>query len=132
MQQLMALGLFVFSLPTLAHQELSRKRDWRFARAARIGARDDAQFTGPGEDSIQLSGSSYAELSDGTASLEALAAMAATGRAWPLVDGTGRVFGAYVIETVDEKHRELLADGTPLRIDFDLSLGRVDEEGERA
>lgn len=131
-QQLMALGLFVFSLPTLAHQEMSRNRNWRFARSDRIGARQDVQFIGPGGDDISLSGTAYAELSAGAASLEELSFMADSGSAWPLIDGTGRIFGAYVIDSVDEKYRELTADGTPLRIDFDLSLSRVDEDGASA
>ena len=54
--------------------------------------------------------------------------MANSGDAWPLLDGAGRVYGAYVIETIDEGQRVLLADGTPLKIDFTINLLRVDDE----
>ncbi len=50
---LMSLGLFPFSLPTLAHDELSRRTAWRHATASRIGARDATQYVGPGPSAIR-------------------------------------------------------------------------------
>ena len=47
--------------------------------------------------------------------------MAAQGKAWPLIDGTGRVYGAFVITGIDEGMKEFFADGTPRKITgFDL------------
>lgn len=125
---LLALGLFAFGIPTLAHDELQRRSSWRHATSPRIGARDATQFVGAGEETIAIAGTAYAELSDGRASLDELRAMANSGDAWPLVDGAGRVFGAYVIQTIDEGQSVLLADGTPLKIDFTINLLRVDDE----
>lgn len=125
---LLALGLFAFGIPTLAHDELQRRAAWRHATSTRIGARDATQFIGVGEETIAITGTAYAELSDGRASLDQLRAMADNGDAWPLVDGAGRVFGAYVIQTIDEGQSVLLADGTPLKIDFTINLLRVDDE----
>jgi phage protein U len=51
---LMSLGMFAFALPTLAHDELQRRMDWRHARTARIGARDATQYVGPGDETISL------------------------------------------------------------------------------
>lgn len=127
---LLAIGLFSFSIPTLAHDELQRRASWRHATSARIGARDATQYVGPGEETIAINGTAYAELSDGIASLDQLRAMAASGEAWPLVDGAGRVYGAFVIQTIDEGYRHLLADGTPLKIDFTVNLLRVDDEAQ--
>ncbi|WP_242415536.1 phage tail protein [Sphingomonas panni] len=124
---LMSLGLFPFSLPTLAHDDLSRRTAWRHATASRIGARDAVQYVGPGEESVSIGGTAHAELTDGRACLDQLRDMAATGQAWPLVDGAGTVFGAFVIQTLDEKHKALFPDGTPRAIEFSLELLRVDE-----
>jgi phage protein U len=124
---LMALGLFLFQIPTLAHDELQRKTDWRFARSSRVGARDAVQFLGPGDEKISLSGAVYAEIADGRASLDQLRAMADQGEALPLLDGTGLIFGTFVIEAIDERHAALMADGRPLRIDFGIDLLRVDD-----
>jgi phage protein U len=125
---LMALGMFPFDLPTLAYDELQRRTDWRHARNPRVGARDATQFTGPGDDTISLSGTAYAELCEGRASLDELRRMADAGEARSLVDGAGYIYGAFVITALDEKHKAILPDGTPLRIDFSLDLLRVDVE----
>ena len=44
-----------------------------------------------------------------------------------LVEGTGRVYGSYVIEGIKETRKELFADGTPRLIDFQLDLLCVDD-----
>lgn len=124
---LMSLGMFPFNISTLAHDELQRRCDWRHPRSPRIGTRDALQFVGPGDDSISVSGTAFAELSQGSLSLDELRAMGNTGAAWPLVDGAGRVFGDFVIMAVDERQKHLLDDGTPRRIDFAIDLLRIDE-----
>ncbi len=129
MQILMSLGDFPFSLSTLAHDDLSRRTAWRHVTSARIGQRDATQYVGPGEETIGLGGTAHAELTDGRACLDRLRAMADTGDAFPLVDGTGMIFGAFVIVTLDEKHKALFADGTPRAIDFSIELLRVDGAG---
>lgn len=127
MNVLLSLGLFGFSIPTLAHDELKRKRSWRHATTPRVGARDAAQFTGPGEETVSISGSAHAELQDNMrASLDELAAMAATGQPHQLVDGLGRVYGSFVILTLDEGTRHFFPNGEPRRIDFRLELLAVD------
>ena len=129
---LMALGMFIFDLPTLAHDELQRRASWRHARSPRVGARDATQFVGPGEETINLSGAVYAEITDGRVSIDDLRTMAASGEAWPLLDGTGTVFGDFVIEAIDERHAYLMTDGRAQRIDFVIDLLRVAEKDEAA
>jgi len=125
---MMALGMFVFSLPTLAYQVQQRKSGWRHARSGRVGALDATQFLGRENDKISLSGAAYAELMAGRASLDQLRDMAAEGKAWPLVDGTGRVHGAFVITDIDEGLKEFFPDGTPRKIDFSIELLEVAQE----
>lgn len=124
---MMSLGMFAFGLPTIAYQELKRRTDWRHARQTRVGARDAVQYVGPGEDTITLSGVAMAELQAGRASLDQLREMAGSGDCWALIDGAGRVYGAFVIVTVDEGHSVFFADGTPRRIDFSINLLAVDQ-----
>lgn len=59
--------------------------------------------------------------------IDTLRRMADSGRPWLLVDGQGRVWGAYVIEGVSETRTVFLQDGTPRRVDFEISLKRTDE-----
>lgn len=124
---LMALGMFLFELGSLPFDELQRRMDWRHARSPRIRARDATQFVGPGDETVSLSGAVYAELSNGSVSLDDLRAMANTGEAWPLVAGSGRVYGNFVITAIDERQAYLLPDGTPRRIDFGIDLLGVDD-----
>lgn len=123
---LMALGRFPFSLSTIAHDELSRRTAWRHATSQRVGARDATQYVGPGEETIGFGGTAHAELTDGRASLDQLREMAGSGQSWPLVDGAGTVFGAFVIQTLDEQHKALFPNGTPRAIEFSIDLLRVD------
>lgn len=124
---LMALGMFLFEMGKLPFEQLQRKTDWRHARSARVGARAATQFVGPGDEMVSLSGAVYLELSDGRVSIDELRDLAETGDAMPLVDGSGIVYGNFVITSVDERHAHLMSDGTPRRIDFGLDLLRVDD-----
>lgn len=125
---LLALGMFVFGIDTLAFDELARRASWRHATSTRIGARDATQFTGPGEETISIPGSVFAEIADGDLSLDELRRMAATGDAWSLVDGMGYVYGAYVITTIDDRRKHFYPNGKPRRIDFAIELLRVDQD----
>lgn len=125
---MMSLGLFVFSMQTLAYNELQRQTDWRHPSNSRVGARAAYQYTGPGEDQITLPGVLLPQLSGTRTSLDVLREMANTGRAWVLVDGTGRVYGAWIIERLTEGHTLFFGDGAPRRIEFTLSLKRIDED----
>ncbi|MBO9710686.1 MAG: phage tail protein [Caulobacter sp.] len=121
---MMALGMFVFSLPTLAYEELQRRTSWRHVQNPRFGARAANQFLGPGDDLVSLSGRIPPELSD-VSSLATLRDLADAGDALPLVDGRGQVYGDFVIESLEERQAAFLDDGSPMRIDFGLELRRV-------
>jgi phage protein U len=124
---MMALGMFVFSLPTLAYQELQRQTDWRHPTTSRVGTNPARQFVGRGEDAITLPGVLLPELAGSPLSLDSLRLMADTGKAWPLVEGTGRILGLWVIESLSVTQTVFFQDGTPRRYEFTLSLKRVDD-----
>lgn len=123
---LMCLGQFVFSLTTLSPQELQRKTNWRHAATSRIGARAAHQFLGAGDDTIVLPGLILPEFGQRVC-LDEIHAMADTGEAWMLVDGNGRVYGEFVITDKDETGSLLDRTGNPLRVEFTITLKRVDD-----
>ncbi|WP_278940681.1 phage tail protein [Pseudomonas helleri] len=125
---MLALGMFVFSLSTAAYQELQRQTDWRHASNNRIGAPPARQFVGRGDDTITLPGIIFPELAGSAFSLDALRLMANTGKAWPMVEGGGRIYGLWVIESLSETKTLFFRDGTPRRIEFTLSLKRTDDD----
>lgn len=124
---LMTLGMFAFDLPTLAYGELQRRSTWRHPTNDRVGARAAGQFVGPGEDAITLSGSQAPGLIGDPDSLPELRRMADSGEAWPLIDGMGRNYGAFVITSLDEAHRKIIDNGAPRIIDFTLTLARMED-----
>lgn len=122
---LFALGLFVFDSTTTLPDKLTRQRDWRHERTDRFGARAASQFTGPGIDRIQLSGTLVPELLGDYGALETLARMADDGEAHPLLDGRHNVLGMFTIDALDEDKDNLLDDGRAARTGFTLTLTRV-------
>lgn len=127
---LLAIGMFPFAIPTIVHDELKRRSSWIHATSQRVGARDATQFVGVGAETLSISGTAHAELSDGRASLDTLRDMAGTGNAWSVVDGAGQVYGAFVIQGIDEGLKELGPDGRPRKIEFSIDLLRVDDEAD--
>ncbi|SFC76199.1 hypothetical protein SAMN05216577_11075 [Pseudomonas citronellolis] len=124
---MLALGMFVFSLHTAAYQEMQRQTDWRHPSTNRVGAQPARQFLGRGEDAITLPGVLLPELAGTVLSLDALRTMADTGKAWSLVEGSGRVLGLWVIETITETRTLFFPDGAARRIEFSIELKRIDD-----
>ncbi|SDE41965.1 phage tail protein [Paraburkholderia lycopersici] len=125
---LASLDQFVFGLSTAAYTELQRRTSWKHPSTSRVGGRAARQFTGPGDDSITLTGLVAPDNKIGTLdSLAELRKMADAGEAYVLVDGAGNVYGAFVIEGLDEAQTFQQKDGTPRRVEFTLNLMRVDD-----
>ncbi|MCS2163231.1 phage tail protein [Scandinavium sp. H11S7] len=124
---MLTLGMFVFMRQSLPYQSLQRSADYQWPSNSRVGKRDAFQFLGPGDDKITLTGDLYPEMTGGRLSMLALYAMADEGRAWPLISGTGTIYGMFVITNVSETGTVFFADGSPRKISFTLSLTRVDD-----
>ncbi|CAI1106851.1 Phage protein U [Serratia ficaria] len=124
---MMTLGLFVFQLQTLPYQTMLRTVDYRWPSNSRIGQRPALQFLGVNEEKITLSGALLPEITGGKISLQLLDVMAAEGKAWPLLEGTGTIYGMFVVNNVSETRTEFFSDGSARRIEFSLTLTRVDE-----
>jgi uncharacterized protein len=122
---LAALGLFIFELASAPFDELNRTMDWRHGSSERFGARAASQYLGPGEDAVTITGAIAPEITGSYAALGTLVEMADTGDSYDFVDGTGIVWGAFVIERLDQRHQTLLINGVPRKIDFAIDLKRV-------
>lgn len=124
---MMALGLFVFMLETLPYQQLQQQLKWRLPGNSRVGKRPSYQFLGPDDEIITLSGVLMPELTGGDTALALLKLMADQGKDWPLIEGTGAIYGFYAIESLDTTRSEFFSDGKARRIDFTLTLKRIDD-----
>lgn len=124
---MMALGMFVFSLETLAYQEFQRQTAWRHGSTSRIGTNPARQYLGRGDDTITLPGVLLPALAGSPLSLDTLRMMGDTGKAWPLVEGTGKIYGVWAIEDLSETRTLFFPDGAARRIEFNLKLVRIDD-----
>lgn len=124
---LMALGMFVFQTRSVPYQQLRRSTQWRHPSQSRVGDRPAHQFVGPGDDSITLSGTLLPEFTGGRVDLDEIRDMADQGQAWPLVEGTGKQYGLWVITRVDETLSTFFRDGAAAKIEFTLQLEHVDD-----
>lgn len=119
---MMRLGDYKFSLNTAAYQELRRRNSWRWPTVDRIGARPASQFVGPGEDCVTMSGVIYPHFRGGLGQLGDMRAEADKGAPLLLVDGTGQVWGKYVITDIEEGQTVFFSNGAPRSQTFDISL----------
>jgi len=124
---MMALGLFVFSLDTAPYSEFQRQVGWRHPGNARVGRRPSHQYTGPDDETITLSGRLMSELTGGDLTLAVLELMGDTGDAYTLIEGTGRYYGQFVIDSLDTKKSYFFQDGKARACDFTVKLTRVDD-----
>ncbi len=67
------------------------------------------------------------ELIGGDLSLAALEAMADQHTAWPLIEGSGRIYGMFTIDGIDTTRTLFFAHGAARRIEFTITLTRADE-----
>jgi len=124
---LATLGGFVFELKTVPYQQLQRSNQWRWSENARTGRRPAAQYLGPGEDAITLSGSLYPELTGGSADLDTLRAMAGEGKSFTFIDGEGHIYGLWFIVSIRETRSVLDEYGSAKKIEFEIGLKRADD-----
>lgn len=125
---LMALGPFRFCLAYAPYDRLRRSVQYRWPRIERAGRRSAAQFTGIGDETVELSGTFYPGYSGGLGQIDTLRAYAGQGQPYILSDGRGRIWGKFVIESAEETQTVFFADGTPRKIEFTLKLLHYGED----
>ncbi|MDA5044784.1 phage tail protein [Acinetobacter baumannii] len=125
---MMIFGMFVFSIPTATYQQLQRTTTWKHPSNSRVGDMPAYQFTGKGEDVITLDGTIVPEFGS-QLSLTALRLMGDTGKSFPLIAGNGKIYGLWVLKSVNETQSYFFKDGTPRKIEFTLTLEKTTTAG---
>jgi hypothetical protein len=125
---MMTFGLFVFSLSTTAYQQLQQSIEWRHVKNERVNRSASRQYTGAGDNKITLNGTLYPEITGGNLSLAALTTTGFAGKPWPLIEGSGTIYGMFVLTGIQTGHTEFDRYGNARKIEFTLSLERADED----
>ena len=130
---LASLGLFVFEPFKVAFDELQQKINYRYGTGNAVGVRPRMQYIGPDNDTISFSGVVYPELAgSNVASIVELIAMGNTGKTYALLDGTGRFYGMFYIESINRNQSHLLTNGSPRKIGFDITLKLQDDSNRES
>ncbi len=130
MDVLMRLGEFRFSVETAAYQSMSRTLEMRWKAQERLWNAPAIQFTGQGEETLQLTGKILPHFRGGLEQINTLRDMArepmaqANPQPLPMVTGFGEYLGEYVITRVQEDQTDIYSHGAPLSQTFTLSLTR--------
>lgn len=123
---MMRLGPYKFSVDTAAFQEVTRSMSMRWASQQRIGTNDALQMTGIGPETMELRGVVFPQFNAGSGQLNTMRAIASIGTPLPLITGTGRVLGLWVIESVSETQSVFAIKGAAKRQEFSMQLTRYD------
>lgn len=125
---MMILGMFIFSIPTATYQSLQRSTAWNHVSNNRVGNMPAYQYVGKGEDTITLEGSIVPEFGQ-QLSITALRVMGDTGKSFPLIGGTGKIYGMWKLDSVEETQTYFYKDGLPKKVEFTLKITKTKSAG---
>ncbi|WP_225013713.1 phage tail protein [Pseudomonas aeruginosa] len=121
MPQQLALGEFVFGLATgFPYDRLARKTSGGWVDLDIISSKPLSHNTGQGLETVRLSGK--AQWAAGMAKVDELRAMANSRAPFTVVDGLGRNWGRWRIDTVGEDQERVIDDGTASLLAWSLEL----------
>lgn len=119
---MMQIGNYQFSIGTAAYQELTRVHSWRWNEVPRAGRKPASQYDGPEAATLELSGVIYPHYKGGIGQIVAMRKEADKGEPLMLVDGTGKIWGKWVIRTIEEGQSRHFDRGMPMKQQFRMSL----------
>lgn len=125
---MLGLGEFRFEIATAAYQKFSLNQSWRWPEQARINRDPALQFVGRNVGEIELEGVIYPSFKGGLSQIEAMRTLADTGKPQQLVDGLGRVWGAWVMTEISDTRTLLADDGQPRKVEFRVKLKAYGED----
>ncbi|TDV43451.1 hypothetical protein EDF87_112118 [Pseudomonas helmanticensis] len=121
MKQQMALGSFIFGLSRqFAYHSLLRKSDGGWTEIQILTSKPKSSQTGQKAETLTITGKSmYAVAMDRLDELRALQALRIP---LPLIDGIGRNWGLWRINSVQETQSQVIDDGTAMVVDWVIEL----------
>ena len=121
MKQQMALGSFIFGLSRdFAYSTRSRKSGGGGTELQILNGKPRSHQTGQKPETLTISGTSMYAV--GMERLDELRALQALRAPLPLIDGIGRNWGLWRINSIDENQSEVIDDGTAMVIKWVIGL----------
>ena len=124
---MLQIGPVQFTVRGPGYDSLAHAARFEWPAQGRFGRRDALQFTGEGEESVQVQGTIYTDHMTGAGAIRQLKALARVPQM--VVAGSGDVLGLWSIVDVTNVQTYAKADGTPRKIEFTVVLLRYGEDG---
>ncbi|MDD7806084.1 MAG: phage tail protein [Endozoicomonas sp. (ex Botrylloides leachii)] len=121
-ETLMTLGDYRFGINTAAYQTLQRTSRYQWQAQHRMGNKPMQQFTGTHADTVTLEGFILPHYKGGLLQVHLMRIEAGKGQPLLMTDGLGTVWGQWCITELRETHSDLISNGAPRHIRFQLSL----------
>lgn len=121
MRQQMVLGDFIFGLSRdFAYSTLVRSTAGGWVELGILQSKPKSSQTGPALESLTITGKAMGAV--GMERLDQLRALQARAVPLPLVDGIGRNWGLWRIDSVSETQGQIIDDGTAMVVDWTVQL----------
>ncbi|WP_273792368.1 phage tail protein [Brucella anthropi] len=133
---LLALGPHIFEIAPLNFQQLERQTEVRWPTIKRFGGRPARQFTGYGDDKIEISGLLYPDEFGGRSAFEAIrvtqaAALPMLMLGWAIGTTTiASLFGRVVILSVRDTQSMLNRQGLGRKVEFSIEVAPYYGDGK--
>lgn len=101
-----------------------------FAEHQLVGRRVDLEFSGPGEEKLELSGEVLPFHLGGLPLFSLAKSLVRAGTPQFVMRGDGEVYGWYVLKNARGRHRIISPSGVGFVVQHSLTLRRVDDPGE--
>ncbi|MGB4864301.1 MAG: phage tail protein [Hyphomicrobium sp.] len=124
---MLQIGSVQFSTRGPHYESLREAAQFMWPAQPRTGRRDALQYTGEGEECVEIAGTIYTEYFDGFSSIRRLKAMARVPQM--VVSGGGDVFGLFCITEVGNEQTFSDHHGRPRKVTFTIKLMRYGEDG---
>ena len=119
---MMILGSYRFAINNASYQNLKRTTEYKWQELELVGSNPALQYTGRGVQTIELGGVIYPQYRGGLKQLDKIRAEAAKATPLLLISGHGYNFGRWCVVKVGETSSNLLANGSPRKLEFNISL----------
>lgn len=124
---MLQVGPVAFRISGPHYDALKHAARYSWPSQGRFGRRDALQFTGEGEETIEVSGTIYPDYFGGFSALATLRSIAR--RPQMVVSGAGDVMGRWAIEEVANEQTYQDRFGRPAKVTFTARLKRYGEDG---
>lgn len=124
---MLMIGSFPFMIQTAGFDKLTRSTNWRWGSTELIGTSPNYQYIGQGEKTITISGGIYPHQHGFATSLDYLKKLAERGEPHLMVNMFGMSMDYWIINSINETESVYFSNGTPRKIEFEISLSYVGE-----